>query len=104
MYLAGTGAAMEAGLVAQAETAAIAVPSGLAGATELLASTTACERLAATIRTCVMTSVQPTVSCPYDCALPAVITPRDVIGRGRPGRTHGWSRPIQPKVTSSERL
>ena len=63
MYLAGTGTVMEAGLVAQAETAAIAVPSGLAGATELLASTTACERLAATIRTCVINSAQPAVPC-----------------------------------------
>ena len=59
MYLAGTGAVMEAGLVIRAETAAVAVPSGLAGATELLASTTACERPAATIRACVMTSAQP---------------------------------------------
>jgi hypothetical protein len=55
---------MEAGLVAQAETAAIAVPSGLSGATELLASTTACEGTAATIRTCVMTSAQPAGAVP----------------------------------------
>jgi hypothetical protein len=64
MYLAGTGTVMEAGLVAQAETAAIAVPSGLSGATELLASTTACEGTAATIRTCVMTSAQPAGAVP----------------------------------------
>jgi len=36
--------------------------------------------------------------------LPAGLTLRDVIGKGRPGRIHGWSRPIGPSLTSPERL
>jgi len=34
--------------------------------------------------------------------LPAGLTLRDVIGKGRPGRIHGWFRPIGPSFTSPE--
>jgi hypothetical protein len=36
--------------------------------------------------------------------LPAGLTLRNATGKGRPGRTHGWSRPIRGKLTSLVRL